>query len=322
MHTYYVCHKGTLPFMAIELLRSVGNFEHEYHHDLESLFYVLCYICSACAGPGKDGKKVDISEKPIAGWFGKEGDKFGDIGGRKILTVESDEAFQDSILSNLQPAFNQLKPCLEGFRKLVIPPQKGAVTVARQYFEATGFPIAFELTEMKSRDPQVFFAILEGALWRAYLELPDEPPEGNSVEGGKGEETEDEDNTNESGPVGPNGERLAERARELRILEEANNREAVAEGQLPLPTLRFPDIERRERQLAQTWAGPTVKRKSPHDDGPDTLVAQGNLAWLERAFAEPVVPTGPGAPDLEAVPEEAQRPNSPLDPSNKRRKTD
>ena len=239
--------------MAIELLRSVGNFEHEYHHDLESLFYVLCYICSACAGPGKDGKKVDISEKPIAGWFGKEGDKFGDIGGRKILTVESDEAFQDSILSNLQPAFKQLKP-------RVIPPQKGMLTMARRYLEASGYPIPFELSEMKSRKPEVFFAILEEVLWKAYLELPDEPPKDDSVEGGKEEESKGESNSNESGPVdAANGNKLAEHARELHILEEANHREAIADGQVPSSMLQMPHVEGRGDSLRKR--GPDLARK-------------------------------------------------------------
>ncbi|POG61764.1 hypothetical protein GLOIN_2v1426031, partial [Rhizophagus irregularis DAOM 181602=DAOM 197198] len=38
------CHRtGTLPFMAIEILKH--NAEHTFQHDLESFFYVLCWIC-------------------------------------------------------------------------------------------------------------------------------------------------------------------------------------------------------------------------------------------------------------------------------------
>ncbi|KLO18786.1 hypothetical protein SCHPADRAFT_924849 [Schizopora paradoxa] len=42
---------GTLPFMAIDRMDSNPRFLHSYFHDLESLFYVLCWLFTVFEGP-------------------------------------------------------------------------------------------------------------------------------------------------------------------------------------------------------------------------------------------------------------------------------
>lgn len=43
--------KGTLPFMAINRLNPKSSSPHRYSHDLESIFYVLCWLCTIYEGP-------------------------------------------------------------------------------------------------------------------------------------------------------------------------------------------------------------------------------------------------------------------------------
>ncbi|KAG8916882.1 hypothetical protein FRC02_003495 [Tulasnella sp. 418] len=44
---------GTLPYMALELLKSAalaGNFEHQYHHDFEAFIWVLTWVAHRYQG--------------------------------------------------------------------------------------------------------------------------------------------------------------------------------------------------------------------------------------------------------------------------------
>ena len=56
---------GTKPYMAIQLLREEKGdpVVHSYHHDLESLFYVILILTSSF----EDGK--EISDPPLQKWF-------------------------------------------------------------------------------------------------------------------------------------------------------------------------------------------------------------------------------------------------------------
>ena len=62
--------KGTVPFMAIELLQNFDiDFTHAYYHDLESLFYVICWICTTYGGPnGKCRHERYIEDTNVHKW--------------------------------------------------------------------------------------------------------------------------------------------------------------------------------------------------------------------------------------------------------------
>ncbi|KAI5987298.1 hypothetical protein EDD15DRAFT_2173804 [Pisolithus albus] len=61
---------GTLPFMAVELLRAVNNkpVKHTVAHDLESFVYLLCWIVTFFAGPESRLRK-DSTKLAIEGWY-------------------------------------------------------------------------------------------------------------------------------------------------------------------------------------------------------------------------------------------------------------
>ena len=45
--------QGTPPYMAIEaLLEPSPDFIHKPRHDLESILYIILYICTFVRGPG------------------------------------------------------------------------------------------------------------------------------------------------------------------------------------------------------------------------------------------------------------------------------
>ncbi|CAG8504708.1 391_t:CDS:2 [Rhizophagus irregularis] len=91
------CHRtGTLPFMAIEILKH--NAEHTFQHDLESFFYVLCWIC--CEYEGSRGKlrASDCGRKNLMKWVEGSPETIGTIKSGMILDFERDILETPSIL--------------------------------------------------------------------------------------------------------------------------------------------------------------------------------------------------------------------------------
>jgi hypothetical protein len=125
--------QGTIPYMAIELLTELKSVKHEFYHDLESLFYVICYICCICAGPNytlRDDLKV--FETAIAKWFGTKEQSESDIGKEKYETVSIPDDFEEMILHVFHPYFEPLKPYMLRLRDIAIPPHRGIVSFYRR----------------------------------------------------------------------------------------------------------------------------------------------------------------------------------------------
>lgn len=58
--------------MAIELLMSQNKLRHAAHHDLESLFFVLIYICTNLSGPCAVRTREELQKHdniPLSKWF-------------------------------------------------------------------------------------------------------------------------------------------------------------------------------------------------------------------------------------------------------------
>lgn len=68
--------QGTPPFMAIEaLLTPKNNFAHHPRHDLESILYVILYICTFTFGPGPRNQRPDHATPDTLAmkhWFATE----------------------------------------------------------------------------------------------------------------------------------------------------------------------------------------------------------------------------------------------------------
>jgi hypothetical protein len=83
--------QGTPPFMSIEALTTEDqDFTHHPRHDLESILYVIFYICTFTKGPGIPRTTAEVTENlPLRKWFSHEEPK--EIGLRKMAHMSNPE---------------------------------------------------------------------------------------------------------------------------------------------------------------------------------------------------------------------------------------
>ena len=139
--------------MAVELLLEGKTATHRPSHDLESLFYVLIYICTNLAGPETPRSLEELlqfTSLPIAAWFVTE-TSFEGLATCKLGVAH---AFQRRIVDRFSPYFTDIKPCVMELFHAMYPngPQiKSALTHDRmiEIFTAT-------LEKLPSSDQHVF----------------------------------------------------------------------------------------------------------------------------------------------------------------------
>ena len=110
--------------MSIEVLTGFKYVKHDWHHDLESLFYLFIYICCTCSGPNVCLRKdFDIRKSPLGAWY--EGER---IGTDKEWLMASfakkssmrDTAFED-IIDNFNEYFRPLSRCARRLYSIFFP---------------------------------------------------------------------------------------------------------------------------------------------------------------------------------------------------------
>ena len=97
--------------MAIELLMKRSKIQHAAHHDLESLFFVLIYICTNLSGPGTIRTREELqvhSSIPLSAWF-KASSSLHQVGIAKAGALCDIDM---NILEPFAPYFENLKPCI------------------------------------------------------------------------------------------------------------------------------------------------------------------------------------------------------------------
>ena len=111
--------QGTLPFMAIQILQAGAKTPHRSTHDLESIFYVLVWICTMYTGPW-DQERVfrRLEHTPLLSWCQHSTGGLSEIGDVKLGHCSTQEPFIDRILNNFTPYFDDLKPCCLQLREL------------------------------------------------------------------------------------------------------------------------------------------------------------------------------------------------------------
>jgi hypothetical protein len=107
--------------MAREILRDGSAASNRPTHNLESLFFVLLWICSNYSGPSNavrgDEKRKDI---PIMMWADTQStlEMIGDL---KSGHICNEENFNKRILDYYAPYFEDLKECSNELRRLFTP---------------------------------------------------------------------------------------------------------------------------------------------------------------------------------------------------------
>jgi hypothetical protein len=97
--------------MAVELLMEGNDVTLRPSHDLESLFYVLIYLCTNLAGPNTPRPLEELlifTSLPIAAWFISE-TSFEALGTGKLGLAH---AFQKRVVDRFSPYFTDIKPCV------------------------------------------------------------------------------------------------------------------------------------------------------------------------------------------------------------------
>ncbi|TDL22899.1 hypothetical protein BD410DRAFT_897781 [Rickenella mellea] len=103
---------GTVPFMAIRTL--LGTATNDATHDLESFFYVFCWICIIREGCDYYRKDFKFEDSCLEMWTGRPSDSHEDIGYRKLGIVPDADFVESSILNEFHPCFHCLRTCAMG----------------------------------------------------------------------------------------------------------------------------------------------------------------------------------------------------------------
>ena len=111
--------QGTIPFMAIDLLKEYSSpsndFTHKYSHDLESVIYVLVWICVLYQAPNKIRSDRKIEQTCLKQWALAKSPN--DIQG--LCDQKLGQLFSRSVLSDFTPYFKPLKPTVTRLYKLI-----------------------------------------------------------------------------------------------------------------------------------------------------------------------------------------------------------
>jgi hypothetical protein len=125
--------QGTPPFMAVDVL--LNRSTHNVTHDLESVFYVLLFICTHLDGPLGAIRKPPLygdngdTKKPylMKSWINQA--NFNSLELLGYVKIAQVVLFPDKLLDDISPYFSPLKKHIEGLRKALFTetgPKKSA----------------------------------------------------------------------------------------------------------------------------------------------------------------------------------------------------
>jgi hypothetical protein len=108
--------------MALDILLDTSSeIRHLPRFDLESLFYVLIYLCINLKGPENRVRPTEdmanFHSFPMAEWFKAES-SFRRLGRAKLAQLQT---FDVSIVPYISPYFHELIPCIMEFYTVLCP---------------------------------------------------------------------------------------------------------------------------------------------------------------------------------------------------------
>ncbi|KAL1699085.1 hypothetical protein EV121DRAFT_284357 [Schizophyllum commune] len=110
---------GTLPYMAIEVLRYPAFTERAPWHDLESFLYVLIILCASYSGPSNTPRRgFDVHKSPLGPWLTGDG-KYK----AEVMLRYTDAEFRAFLDKVFDPYFDDLKDLVCDLRNIITRPR-------------------------------------------------------------------------------------------------------------------------------------------------------------------------------------------------------
>ncbi|TDL22922.1 hypothetical protein BD410DRAFT_182875 [Rickenella mellea] len=104
--------------MAFNILLGWSK-QHDADHDLESLFYVFCWICISREGPGRVRTDFDFEDPRVSWWMGEPNEGPASSGAKKLERFLPVESFERCILADFHTYFDDFRTCAMGLWKLL-----------------------------------------------------------------------------------------------------------------------------------------------------------------------------------------------------------
>lgn len=111
-------------------MKDVPDFSHSYFHDLESMFYVICWLCTLYSGPCSKKRQFSSSIRPyhktaVAGWNGDASDSKDLMVLYRLKVASVGVNLFESTLDDFDAYFEDIKDCMWRLRDLFFNPTIG-----------------------------------------------------------------------------------------------------------------------------------------------------------------------------------------------------
>lgn len=111
--------------MSIDSINPDRDYEHEVRHDLESLFYVMIWICTTQCGPNNMARSFEFSKTELYIWNagGRLDEELRNIWDAKahIISGNDLELFEERVLKKMDDYFNPIKDCIVELKEVLFP---------------------------------------------------------------------------------------------------------------------------------------------------------------------------------------------------------
>ncbi len=137
--------------MSIDSLNPNKDAPHRLHHDLESLLYVIIWVCTVQAGPRNHRRCFKYSETELFHWNAGKGAQTAirSVWDSKSCVMMNEENFKDLIVKRIDNYFASLKDCITKLRNILFPASMtllSNIPTASTQFDATQDNVYLEVT--------------------------------------------------------------------------------------------------------------------------------------------------------------------------------
>ncbi len=110
--------------MAIDALGGpISSDVHRLHHDLESLLYVIIWVCTIQSGPAGAKRQFEYAKTELYGWNAGDGVQITmrNIWDAKSNVMTNRQFFERLVLSNFDDYFAPMASFVEQLREIIFP---------------------------------------------------------------------------------------------------------------------------------------------------------------------------------------------------------